>query len=75
MSAEDRIRYLIAELRCAQLRAQLAMHDLGAIGLALKGGLITPEQALEHVEATDGVRFLDHCDTHEERERNDKVPA
>jgi hypothetical protein len=50
--------YLLAEFRCAARRAKLAADDLVAIGLALKGGLITNAQALAHIEATDGFRFL-----------------
>jgi hypothetical protein len=38
--------YLIAELRCASLRARLWQADIDAVGLALKGGMISPEQAL-----------------------------
>jgi hypothetical protein len=56
--ADDLVAYLLAELRCAALRARLAADDLVAIGLALKGGLITPGQAIGHVEETDALRFL-----------------
>jgi len=44
------IEYLLAELRCASLRARLLQADIDAVGLALKGGLITTEQALWHLE-------------------------
>ena len=50
--------YLLAEIRCAARRAKLAADDLVAIGLALKGGLISPYQALMHIEETDAFRFL-----------------
>jgi hypothetical protein len=43
----SRIEYLLAELRCASLRARLWQADIDAVGLALKGGLIHPEQALK----------------------------
>jgi hypothetical protein len=56
--AEDLIVYLLAEFRCAALRAKLAANDLVAIGLALKGGVITPYQAIMHIEETDAFRFL-----------------
>jgi hypothetical protein len=49
----NRIEYLLAELRCASLRARLQASDIDAVGLALKAGLIEPEQALE---------LLDDCD-------------
>ena len=42
-----RRNYLLAELRCAVLRARLWAADIEAVGLALKGGLITPDQAVE----------------------------
>jgi hypothetical protein len=42
-----RVDYLLAELRCAVLRARLWAADIEAVGLALKGGLITPDQAVE----------------------------
>jgi hypothetical protein len=42
-----RVDYLLAELRAASLRARLWQADIEAVGLALKGGLIHPEQALE----------------------------
>jgi len=50
--------YLIAEFRCAARRAKLAADDFVAIGLALNGGLITPYQAVMHIEETDAFRFL-----------------
>ena len=43
----SRIDYLIAELRCASLRARLWQADIDAVGAALKAGLVEPEQALE----------------------------
>jgi hypothetical protein len=42
-----RSAYLLAELRCASLRARLWQADIDAVGLALKAGLVEPEQALE----------------------------
>ena len=56
--AEDLRSYLLSELRCARLRAQLAASDLDAIGLVLKGGLITAFQAVAHIEEADAFRFL-----------------
>jgi hypothetical protein len=50
--------YLLAEFRCAALRAKLAANDLVALGLALKGGVITPYQAIMHIEKTDAFRYL-----------------
>jgi predicted RNA-binding protein associated with RNAse of E/G family len=45
--AVTRIDYVLAEMRCAALRARLWQADIEAVGLALKHGLITPEQAIE----------------------------
>jgi hypothetical protein len=35
--------YLLAELRCASLRARLQQADIDAVGKALGAGLIEPE--------------------------------
>ncbi len=48
--SQDRRAYLLAELRCAALRARLWAHDIDAMGLALKGGLIDPEEAIEWLD-------------------------
>jgi hypothetical protein len=48
-----RTDYLLAELRCAALRARLWQADIEAVGCALRGGLISPEEAIE---------LLDDCD-------------
>jgi hypothetical protein len=40
------------------MRARIAAHDITAIGLALKGDLITSVQALELLDDTDAIRFL-----------------
>ena len=43
----DRREYLLAELRVAALRARLWQADIDAVGLALKAGLISPDQAAQ----------------------------
>ena len=45
----DKREYLLAELRAAALRARLRQADIDAVGLALKAGLISPDQAVEHL--------------------------
>jgi hypothetical protein len=50
--------YLLAELRCAAMRARLAAQDIDAIGIALNGDLITSIEALELLDDTDAIRFL-----------------
>ena len=54
----ERTNYLLKELRCASLRARLLQSDIDAIGLALKGGLISPDQAVEHLHDVDVLRLL-----------------
>jgi hypothetical protein len=50
--------YLIAELRCASLRARLWQADIEAVGMALKAGLVEPEQALELLRECDCLQFI-----------------
>jgi hypothetical protein len=54
-----RTEYLVAELRAASLRARLAQADIEAVGLALKGGLIAPEQALELLSDCDALVYVE----------------
>ena len=56
--ANPRYEYLIQEFRCAVLRARLEAADLEAIGLALKVGLITAEQALEIADDYGALRYV-----------------
>lgn len=50
--------YLLAELRCAALRARILQADIEAVGLALKGGIITPDQALALLDDVDALRLV-----------------
>jgi hypothetical protein len=50
--------YLLAELRCASLRARLWQADIDAVRLALKAGLVEPEQALELLADCDCLQFI-----------------
>jgi len=47
---ESRRNFTLAALRVALMRIKLIEYDLEAIGVALKGGLISPETALEWAE-------------------------
>jgi hypothetical protein len=58
MTAVDRRDYLLAELRCAALRARLWQADIEAVGLALKAGLVEPEQALELLHDCDALYLV-----------------
>jgi len=50
--------YILAELRCAHLRARLAQNDIEAIGLALKSRLMSPEVAAAALWNTDAVWYV-----------------
>jgi hypothetical protein len=54
----DRREYLLAELRAATLRARLWQADIDAVGVALKAGLISPDQAIEHLSDCGLLRLL-----------------
>ena len=56
--ARDKREYLLAELRAAALRARLWQADIDAVGLALKAGLISPDQAVEHLSDCGLLRLL-----------------
>jgi hypothetical protein len=58
MSSADQRDYLLAELRCAVLRAKLWQQDIEAVGLALKGGLIDPDQALDLLHDCDALDLV-----------------
>ena len=54
----NRVDYLLAELRCAAIRARLWQADIEAVGMALKAGLIEPEQALELLQDCDALHLV-----------------
>jgi hypothetical protein len=58
MNVADHRDYLLAEFRCAVLRAKLWQHDIEAVGIALRGQLITPEQALELLQDCDALHLV-----------------
>jgi hypothetical protein len=45
-------------LRCASLRVRLQQADIDAVGLALKAGLVEPEQALELLADCDCLKLI-----------------
>ena len=49
--------YLLAELRAASARARLWQCDIDAIGIALKAGAITVEQALTELQHTGALHL------------------
>jgi len=54
----SRIEYLLAELRCASLRARLQQADIDAVAMALKAGLVEPDQALELLADCDCLQLI-----------------
>jgi hypothetical protein len=56
--ARDKREYLLAELRAAALRTRLWQADIDTIGIALKAGLISPDQAVEHLSECGLLRLL-----------------
>ena len=54
----SRTEYLLAELRCASLRARLWQADITSIGIALKAGWISPEQAVEALADCDCLQLV-----------------
>ena len=58
----SRYEYLVQEFRCAVLRARLEASNLEAIGLALKAGLVTAEQALELAADCNCLRWIQPTD-------------
>jgi len=53
-----RIDYLLAELRCASLRARLWQADIDAIGMALRAGFVGPNEALELLHECDALHLV-----------------
>ena len=45
--------FLLAALRAELLRTKAWLGDIEALGIALKGGLISPAQAVEHMRDLD----------------------
>jgi hypothetical protein len=53
-----RTEYLLAELRCASLRARLWVVEIDTIGCALRAGLIGPEEAAEVIAESGCLHLL-----------------
>jgi hypothetical protein len=54
----DFTSYLLAEFRCAALRARILQANIEAVGIALKGGIITPDQAVGLLNDCDCLRLV-----------------
>jgi hypothetical protein len=55
---EARRDYVLAEFRCAVIKARLAELEIQSVGLALKYRLVSPEQAVELFWDSEAVQFL-----------------
>lgn len=53
-----RREYILAEFRCALIRAKLAQLDIEAVGSALKHNIISPEQAVAMFWGSEAIHFL-----------------
>jgi hypothetical protein len=65
----NRTEYLLAEMRCAVLRTRILQADIEAIGVALKGGLISAAQAIENLHDVDALWLVGAPRAHEPRHR------
>jgi hypothetical protein len=54
----NRAEYLLAELRCAALRARLAACDIDAIGIALRAGIVDPDVAFEWLHECNALSYV-----------------
>jgi hypothetical protein len=53
-----RREYVLAEFRCALIKAKLAQLDIEAVALALKNNMLTPEQAATMFWDSEAIQFL-----------------
>jgi hypothetical protein len=61
----SRTEYLLAELRCAELRARLWQADITSIGIALKAGWISAEDAVDALADCDALQLIELIDPKE----------
>ncbi len=50
--------YVLAELRCAIMRARLAALDIETAGIALRAGMIEPDVALEWLRDAGALDYV-----------------
>src|SRR4051794_29863920 len=58
ITSEDRRDYVLAEFRCALIRAKLAALDIEAVACALAHNIVSPEQAVAFFWDSDAIHFL-----------------
>lgn len=64
LNYEPRKAYLLAELRCALLRARIAQADIEAVGIALKANMISPDAACILLDEAGCLGFLGRARGH-----------
>ena len=57
-TTDGRRDYILADFRCALIKAKLAQLDIEAVAIALKYNIVTPEQAAAMFWETEAVQFL-----------------
>ena len=50
--------YILAEFRCALIKAKLAQLGIEAVALALRHNLVTPKQAAETFWDSEAIHFV-----------------
>ena len=50
---------LLVAIRCARLRTQLLQNEIDQIGVALKGGMVSPDVALSWLSEIGAIQFVD----------------
>ena len=57
-AADGKRDYVLAEFRCALIKAKLAQLDIEAVAVALKYRIISPEQAVAMFWDSEAFQFL-----------------
>jgi hypothetical protein len=50
--------YVLAQLRCAHFRARLYVKEIAMIGIALRGGVVDAETAVQMLRDANALDFL-----------------
>jgi hypothetical protein len=50
--------YVLAEIRCTELRVRIAANEVAAMQVALRAGLIDPDSALTHLHDVGVLHLL-----------------
>jgi hypothetical protein len=58
MTEEQFREFVLAELKCAELRAKLLTNEIAAIEIALNGNMINAETAVAWMDQANALEFL-----------------